>query len=127
MKYIKKNKPFFTDKRGEMFFLTGDNFHFTSALLIHSKKNSIRANHYHKKDSHYVYLLKGKMEYVYKELSTKDAKKKSILVNEGEMVFTPPMEIHAMKFLEDSIFLTLTTESRDQKKYEEDLIRVKLI
>ena len=56
-----------------------------------------------------------------------NAKLKTIVVNAGEIVESPPMTMHAMRFLEDSSFIVLTTESRDQKKYEKDTVRVKLI
>lgn len=127
MKYIKKIKPFYKDKRGEMTYLLDGTIKINSVLLITSKKGSIRANHYHKKDSHSVYMLKGKMECFYRDLNKKNTVRKSIMVKAGDVVYTPPMEEHAMKFLEDSAFLALTTEKRSQKSYEKDLIRVKLI
>jgi hypothetical protein len=43
------------------------------------------------------------------------------------MVFTPPMVEHAMKFLEDTVFVTLDSNSRDQESYERDLVRIELI
>lgn len=126
MKYIKKIKPFHIDERGEMSHLLDGRVKITSALLISSKKGSVRANHYHQKDSHYCYLLKGKMEYIYQDLGKK-GKKKITLVNSGEIVYTPPMVAHAMRFLEDTVFLALTTEKREQSEYERDTIRIKLI
>ncbi|MBI2028426.1 MAG: cupin domain-containing protein [Candidatus Levybacteria bacterium] len=122
-----KVKPFFKDERGEMSHLLKDKQKINGALLITCKKGSIRANHYHKKDTHYSYVLKGSMEYVYKDLSNKDSKKKSVIVKEGEIVETPPMVMHAMKFLEDSIFIALTTEERDRGRYEKDTVRIQLI
>lgn len=127
MQYVKKIKPFHVDERGEMSYLLDDSISITSVLLITCKKGAIRANHYHKKDTHYSYMLKGKMEYTYQNLSAKAKRKKTIIVKEGEIVCTPSMIGHAMKFLEDSIFLALTTEQRNQKKYEKDTVRIKLI
>ena len=49
----------FKDHRG--LILNISNELFRSCALIKSKKNSIRANHYHKKDWHYCYVLKGKL------------------------------------------------------------------
>lgn len=126
MKFVKKIKPFFIDDRGEMSRIV-DSENFTSILLITCNKGAIRANHYHQKDTHYSYMLKGKMEYTYQNLTGKDKEKHSIIVKQGEIVYTPPMVIHAMRFLEDSEFLAITTEERDQKKYENDTIRTKLI
>lgn len=125
MSYVRKVTPFFTDERGEMSFLLNDEIHFTSALYITCNKGAIRANHYHKKDTHFAFLQKGKMEYFYKENA--GSKTQSEIVNAGEIVETPPGVWHAMKFLEDSIFVALTTEARDQKKYEADTVKVKLI
>lgn len=125
MQIVKKVEPFHVDKRGEISYVLDSNASITSVLLITCKKGSIRANHYHKKDSHYAYLLEGKMEYTYQEVGSK--KKQSIIVSKGEIVYSPPMTIHAMRFLEDSRFLALTTESRDKEKYEEDTVRIKLI
>ena len=34
-----------------------------SASLIVSKKNTWRANHYHKSDWHFIYVLEGSFEY----------------------------------------------------------------
>lgn len=123
---VKKITPFFIDERGKMSHLVNDEVKFTSALLITSKKGAIRANHYHKKDTHYSFMLKGSMEYSYQSLQGK-SKKQAIIVKKGEIVKTPPNIIHAMRFLEDSAFLVLTTEARDREAYEKDTVRVKLI
>lgn len=126
MAKIYQVKSFHTDERGEMSYLLNEEIPITNALLITSKKGTVRANHYHQKDSHYCYLLKGKMEYHEKGL-TKNAKKEKVVVNTGEVIYTPPLKIHAMKFLEDSVFIALTTESRKREKYEKDLVRIKLV
>lgn len=122
---IKKIKPFHLDERGQMSYLLDEKIKITNALLITSKKGSVRANHWHKKDSHYCYLLQGKMLYYEKGLRKNDRQTKTI-VHAGEVVYTPPKKMHAMKFLEDSVFLALTNESRQQKKYEADIVKVKL-
>lgn len=127
MKIVRKIKPFHTDERGELSHLLADEKPITSAVLITSKKGSIRANHYHKKDTHHVYMLKGEMEYTYKNAVNKKSKKRTIIVKAGEVVTSPPLTMHAMKFLEYSICFALTTEPRSSKQYENDTIRVKLI
>lgn len=127
MKFNKKIKPFHVDSRGEMFYLLDKSTPITSALYITCKKGAIRANHYHKKDTHYSYMIKGSMEYFYKDVNDQHAKKQKVVIKKGEMVETPPMTMHAMRFLEDSAFIALTTESREQEKYERDTVRVKLV
>ncbi len=120
-------KPFFSDSRGEMSHLLEGDEKFSSAVLITCKKGSIRANHWHKKDTHYSYMLEGSMEYTYKPVGADDSKKKTILVKKGDMVCTPPNTVHAMKFLEKSVFIALTTEARDHKQYEKDTVRITLV
>lgn len=127
MRHVKKVKAFHIDTRGEMFYLVDEDVAINGVLLITSKKGSIRANHYHKRDSHYSYMVKGSMEYTYKSLDKKNVKPITVMVSQGEIVYTPPMTEHAMKFIEDSIFLAITTEKRNHKKYEDDLVRVELV
>ena len=122
---VKKIKPINTDRRGSIIkVLEGK---ITSVLVIPSKKGAIRANHYHKKDSHYVYMLSGKMRYTVKDLTKKYARKQSIILRTGDLIYTPPMVAHAMEFLDDSVFLALATEPRDQKHYENDTTKIELI
>ena len=97
-----------------------------STVLITSKSGSVRANHYHKTDWHYCYLISGSMEYFHRPTGgTGEAVR--ITVRAGEIVFTPPMVDHAMKFLEDTVFITMSRNARDHDSYEDDLVRVELI
>ena len=114
----------FEDKRGKIFNIA--NLLFRSCALIKSKKNSIRANHYHKKDWHYCYVLKGKIAYYHRRHGIK-TKPKKIIINEGELFFTPPMVDHAMKFLSYTEFLTLGRGSRFKIDYDKDTNKIDLI
>ena len=116
-------KPFI-DKRGKIQPLV-DRL-MRSAVLINSKAGSLRANHYHKTDWHYCYILSGSIEYFYRKTGLIKEPKK-VIVNKGQMIFTPPMVDHAMKFPEDTIFLTLSRNPRDQETYEKDVIRINMI
>ena len=97
-----------------------------SAIIIESKAGSIRANHYHKTDWHYCYVLSGEIEYIHRPTNSNNDPE-TISVRKGEMVFTPPMVDHAMKFLVDTVFLTLSRNPRDQVSYENDVVRVNMI
>ena len=97
-----------------------------SAVIIESKKGSLRANHYHKTDWHYCYVLSGSIKYYHRPTGS-DVEPKCEMVNVGEMVFTPPMVDHGMIFTEDTKFLTLSRNPRDQKTYEADVVRVNLL
>ena len=112
------------DKRGKIINISNELIR--SCALIKSKKNSIRANHYHKKDWHYCYVLKGEIEY-YHRVHGLETKPKKIIIKAGELFFTPPMVDHAMKFLEYTEFVTLGRGSRKKINYDKDTETVVLI
>ena len=114
----------FKDNRG--YILNIANLLFRSCALIKSKKNSIRANHYHKKDWHYCYVLRGKIEYYYRKHGS-NLKPKKIIIKSGELFFTPPMVDHAMKFPVYTEFITLGRGSRTKIDYDNDTHKIKLI
>lgn len=97
-----------------------------SAVLIESKKGSLRANHYHKTDWHYCYVVSGSIEYWHRPTGSTEPPT-LMLVKAGEMMFTPPMVDHGMVFPEDCTFLTLSRNSRDQEAYEADVVRIELL
>ena len=114
----------FIDKRGEIQPLV-DRL-MRSAVLINSKAGSLRANHYHKTDWHYCYVISGTIEYFYRKTGS-EKEPENIIARKGQMIFTPPMVDHAMKFPEDTTFLTLSRNPRDQETYEKDVIRINMI
>ena len=116
-------KPFI-DNRGSIQPLV--DLLMQSAVMIHSKAGSLRANHYHKTDWHYCYVIYGKINYYHKELNT-NKEPELLVVEKGRMVFTPPLVEHCMKFPEDTLFLTLSRNPRDQETYEADVVRTNLI
>jgi quercetin dioxygenase-like cupin family protein len=120
---VKLEKPF-VDSRGSIQPLV--DVMMKSAVLIESKAGSLRANHYHKTDWHYCYVVSGTIEYLHRPTGS-DQEPDTILVNEGEMVFTPPMIDHGMKFPVDTVFLTLSRNPRDQESYEADVVRVDMV
>lgn len=117
-------EPPFVDSRGRIQPLVDTMFR--SAVLIESKKGAVRANHYHKTDWHYCYMVSGRMEYYERKTGT-HAKPVKLVAEAGQLIFTGPMMDHAMKFLEDTVWLTLSRNPRDQASYEADVVRVPLI
>ena len=94
-----------------------------SASLIVSKANTWRANHYHKNDWHFIYVLKGSFEYYFKKTNS-DEKIKKKIVKKGELLFTGPVVDHAMFYTEETKIIVLSKNPRDQKTYEEDTVRI---
>ena len=94
-----------------------------SASIIFTKKNQWRANHYHKKDWHFIYVTKGTFEYYFRKTnSNEDIKKK--VVNVGQVLFTGNMIDHAMFYTEETEILVVSKNPRDQQTYEEDTVRI---
>src|SRR5262245_58589485 len=94
-----------------------------SCVLIHSKKGTVRANHYHQTDWHFCYVLAGSIEYLHRPHGSAE-KPKAVLVKQGQLFFTPPLVDHAMVFPEDTSFLVLGRNSRAQEVYEADVVRI---
>ena len=111
----------FADSRGAIQPLV--DLPMESCVLISSKKGTVRANHYHRTDWHFCYVLSGSIEYHHRPHGS-DAKPEKVLVKTGELFFTPPMVDHAMVFPEDTVFLTLGRNSRTQEVYEADVVRI---
>ena len=94
--------------------------------LITSKKGTVRANHYHKQDHQYIYLISGAFES--HSVDVQNPSKRQVLkVQPGDLVETPSLIAHAQKFTEDSVFLALTTRQREGGKYESDTIAFQVI
>lgn len=117
-------EPPHADERGAIQSLV--NFPMKNLSLISSKKGTLRSNHYHVTDWHYMYVLTGSFDYYYRPTGTEESPK-VVRLRPGEMVFTPPMEDHATVFLEDTDILVMSRNPRDQEAYEADVRRVQLI
>jgi len=97
----------------------------SNVSIITCNAGSIRSNHYHKKDFHYMYVLEGRMDYFYKNNLNNEIKYLS--VSEGQNIFTPNKEIHATYFPVDTKLIVSSGNPRDQVTYEEDTVRVEFL
>ncbi len=124
METKKAIQPACRDKRGDIYNVFEGRIEHVA--LITSKKGTVRANHYHKEDHQYIYLISG--AYESHSCDVKNPEKKQILkVGPGDIVYTPPFTAHAQKFTEDSVFLALSTRQREEGKYESDTIAYQVI
>jgi len=110
-----------TDARGAMQPLV--DVTMESCVLISSKKGTVRANHYHRTDWHYCYVLSGAIDYYHRPHGS-TATPEKVSIEAGQMFFTPPNVDHAMVFTEDTSFLTWGRNSRAQEVYEADVVRI---
>jgi len=119
METIRHIDSAFADDRGDIFNIVEGNVGHVA--LITSKKGSVRANHYHKKDFQWIYLVSGAYESHSCPID-KPEEKQVLQVKAGDIVDTPPLIAHAQVFTEDSVFLALTTLQREEGKYENDTV-----
>lgn len=111
----------YKDVRGEVIPLV--DLPMKSAVWITSKAGTVRANHYHQTDWHFCYVVSGRIEY-YHRLHGSTRPPERAIVKAGQQFFTPPMVEHAMVFPVDTVFLTLSRNSRRQEVYEADVVRI---
>jgi len=121
---IKKLKIDFKDKRGSI----SDIFYkknIEHVAIIKSKPNVRRGDHYHKKTTQWMLITQGSMEYWYKPLKSKaKAKAKMKVLKVGDLVETPPNELHALKIGKNgNEFIVFTIGKRGGKDYEADTFR----
>ena len=112
-----------SDNRGKILSLV--NTKIQNVSLITCNKNSIRSNHYHLKDWHYIFVLNGQINYFYKKINS--LKIHYSLIKKGENIFTPPMEIHATHFPTKTTLIVCSKNKRNKTIYEKDTVRVKFI
>jgi dTDP-4-dehydrorhamnose 3,5-epimerase-like enzyme len=93
-----------------------------SAVIIFSKKGTVRANHYHLTDWHYCYVLGGSIDYYWRPVGSEE-KPQRVTIKAKQLFFTPPNVEH---FLEDTEFLCLGGNPRAQESYEADVRRVEV-
>lgn len=122
---VSKIKSAFTDERGEIKNILEKPINHVA--IITSKAGSIRGNHYHPNDTQYCYLIKGKFESHAKDVNNYNSNKEIQIIENGDLVITPPNIAHAMKFLEDSTFLALTLDHRENIRFSEHTIKIDLL
>lgn len=120
----RKVEPSFTDARGVITNVLDEPLN--SVVHITSATGAIRGNHFHREETHWSYIVTGSMEYL--ELPAAQAgEPERTIVKAGEMVFSPAGHPHAMRFLEPSTFLALTSRRRTGGRYDEDTVTHRIL
>lgn len=97
-----------------------------SVAVITSRTGALRANHYHKTDWHYAYVVSGQVLYFERDVGS-TAIPQPRAFGPGEMFFTRPMREHVMLFAEETVLITLAKNVRSHAEHEADLVRVQFI
>jgi nucleoside-diphosphate-sugar epimerase/2-polyprenyl-3-methyl-5-hydroxy-6-metoxy-1,4-benzoquinol methylase/quercetin dioxygenase-like cupin family protein len=116
LEYLKQGEKEYIDKRGKI-----SNYELTEPInligLITSKKNTVRANHYHPIQEQKCLVTEGRFISVFKNLL--DIKQPIVthVVNKGDITVTKPNVAHAMVFSENTTFLNLVRGEREHTNY----------
>ena len=111
------------DPRGEILSIVDESVKNVS--IINCNPKSIRSNHYHLTDWHFMYVLEGEIDYFFSDIDKSSIK--YLKVRQGETIYTPPMELHATYFPIYTSLIVSSLNSRDQETYEKDTVRIELI
>lgn len=111
------------DNRGYILSIVDNDIKNVS--IIFCKKGSLRSNHYHKSDFHYMYVLEGEIDYFFKNINQDTIN--YLKIKKGQTIFTPNMEIHATYFPLDTKLIVSSKNPRDMETYENDTVRVNFI
>ncbi|MDA7587023.1 cupin domain-containing protein [Alphaproteobacteria bacterium] len=120
---IISNIPRDSDNRGGILSIVDCNVKNVS--IITSAANTIRSNHYHFEDFHFMYVLQGQIDYFFRDKESK--KLRYLAVQEGQTVFTPNLELHATHFPVETTLIVSSKNPRDQQTYEKDTVRETII
>ena len=113
----------FVDARGSITNIADGSI--GDVAVITCREGAVRANHYHDNDWHLTFMISGSMRYLLKNnLNSKDYQ--SLVCGPEDLIYTPPNTPHKMLFLEDSIFVAVSSLSRSQMNYEFDTHRLSL-
>jgi dTDP-4-dehydrorhamnose 3,5-epimerase-like enzyme len=110
----------FQDQRGEIIDVLQKG-HIEYVTIIRSRKDAIRANHYHKETYQYLYVLEGKLRAV-SQMPGEEPSEAILVPN--DLILSVPYERHAFEALEDTTFVVLTRGPRGGEDYESDTFRL---
>jgi|TARA_B100002052_G_C15658610_1_gene496179 oxalate decarboxylase/phosphoglucose isomerase-like protein (cupin superfamily) len=112
-----------SDKRGSIISIVDDKI--SNVSIIKCNAGSIRSNHYHLEDYHYMYVLDGEIDYFFKNIDSDHIN--YLKVKKNQNIFTPPLEIHATYFPIKTTLIVSSLNPRDRETYEKDTRRVEFI
>ena len=117
---VDRPRPMFSDTRGTITDLVQDE-RIEAATIITTRAGAVRGNHWHAETVQWMYIVSGRMRYTSQRPgSARDVRE----VVAGDLITNDPYERHAMRALEDTVFLVLTRGPRSGAGYEEDTHRL---
>lgn len=94
-----------------------------SVSVLTCKTGTVRANHWHRLDSHWLYVLSGVVEYYERGIGSLEKPDPQIF-HTGEMFYTPPRREHAMYFPIHTVLISMSDRTRTHEEHERDVVRL---
>ena len=92
--------------------------------VVKTDKGGVRrGDHYHKNTTQYMLITQGSLDYWWKDLNSNDTPQVYV-TKVGDLIETPPNEIHALNFKQDNMFVVFTEGLRGGQDYEKDTFRI---
>ena len=107
------------DERGQILSIVDCDIKNVS--IINCNKDTIRSNHYHHEDFHFMYVLSGSINYFFKGIENDELN--LLKIKKGQTIFTPAKEWHATHFPEQTQLIVSSKNERDPQTYENDTVR----
>lgn len=109
----------YQDERGTILPIEHD---LGNVQVIWSKAGAVRANHYHKTDTHSCYLISGSIEYYWRNRGETTIHKE--LFGAGTKFTTGPNIDHEMVFTDNSVMVVVSEFKRDPEHYDNDIVKI---
>lgn len=118
--HVSRPRPAFSDPRGTITDLVQDE-RIEAATLITTRAGAVRGNHWHAETFQWMFILSGRMRYT-AQRSGGPREVREVVA--GDLITNDQCERHAMRALEDTVFLVLTRGPRSGVRYEQDTHRL---
>jgi nucleoside-diphosphate-sugar epimerase len=116
LEHVRDGDNEYIDSRGKI-----SNHELTEPInligLIDSKKETIRANHYHPQQEQKCLFTKGQIIEIFQDILNPNSPKITQVVNEGQLSIIKPNVAHTMVFTKDTTFLNLVRGEREHDNY----------
>lgn len=109
----------FVDGRGRILPIVHD---IANVQIIESVPGAVRANHYHKTDTHICYVISGSLDYYWRNHGEETIYHE--IINTGEIFKTGPLIDHEMVFRENSVMVVISEHKRDAVSYDQDIVKI---
>lgn len=95
-----------------------------SVTRIETRKGAVRGNHYHAATVQFTYVITGQLYVVTRMRFGDPTKLVEDYLHAGEMMMSPPDELHAWRAQVDTEAIVFTRGPRSGEGYEDDTFRL---